>query len=185
MHKKKQFTAALMITGTIGLAAPSLFAQTAPGAGPSGPGTPGQTVPNAQRPGPTFPTPDPTMPQTQPGVPRPAPGLPQSKPVPGQPTPGSPQTEIPGQPGPIPGQPGTIPEQLNQPMEPTRLDPPAGTTGQQKPNGARLEGERQSIVPPEPRSINPQPGQSGTNPALGGGTTQGHGANTAPGTAVR
>jgi hypothetical protein len=160
MKRKKQFVTTLILTGTIGVCAEPLLAQTAPGSGPAGPASPGLTVPNAQPPGPTFPQPEPTMPQTQPGVPGSMPGLPQSNPFPGQPTPGSPQT-APGQTAPLPGQPGTIPEKLDQPNVPNQLDRPGSSTEKQKPEGSRLEGERRSIIPPEPRTTMPAPGQSG------------------------
>jgi hypothetical protein len=167
MKQKRNVIKAVILSGAVGLGAPPLFAQTAPGGGLSGPANPNQPVPNAQQPGPTFPQPGPTVPQqgqrTTPT--EPTPGLPQTKPIPGQPTPGSPQTEpVPGQTAPAPGQPGTIPERLDQPGATNRLDPPSNSPQQQAPGtGAKLEGERRSIIPPEPRSTIP-PGQSGTIP---------------------
>jgi hypothetical protein len=168
MKRNQQLATALVLSGTIALGAQSLFAQSAPGGAPTGPANPGQPVPNAQQPGPTFPEPGLTIPQQrQPDIPgQPAPGLPQSKPFPGQPTPGSPQTEpIPGQAAPVPGQPGTIPERLDQPGATNRLDQPGTSPGTQAPGtGARLEGEPRTIIPPEPRTTAPQPGESGTIP---------------------
>ena len=173
MRRKKNLVAAAILSTMVGVGAHSLFAQTTPEGALSGPANPTQPMPNAQQPGPTFPQPGLTIPQqgqrTMPT--EPAPGLPQSKPIPGQPTPGSPQTEIPGQTAPLPGQPGTIPERLEQPSAPSRLDAPGTSTQQQSPGtAARLEGERRSIIPPEPRSTVPQPGQSGTLQG-GSGTT--------------
>lgn len=166
MKRKKEIMTAVILSGTIGFAGQSLFAQTTPG-GPSGPATPGQPIPNTQQPSPTFPEPGLTIPQPrQPAVPgQPAPGLPQSKPLPGQPTPGSPQTEpIPGQTAPLPGQQGTIPEKFEQPGATNRLDGSGTSTEKQAPQGTRLEGERRSIIPPAPPTTSRQPGESSTAP---------------------
>jgi len=66
MKRKKQILTAVILSGSVGLAANSLFAQGAPGSGQPGP------------------TPKPR--QTQPTIPgQPAPGLPQTEPMPGQP----------------------------------------------------------------------------------------------------
>jgi peptidoglycan hydrolase-like protein with peptidoglycan-binding domain len=66
MKRKKQILTAVILSGSVGLAANSLFAQGAPGSGQPGP------------------TPQPR--QTQPTIPgQPAPGLPQTEPMPGQP----------------------------------------------------------------------------------------------------
>jgi Putative peptidoglycan binding domain len=92
MNRKKEIVTAVLLSGSIGIGAQSLFAQGMPGGGPSGPSTPGQTT------GPTVPQPEPTIPQqTQPTIP-------------GQPAPGLPQT------APMPGQPGTIPERMQPPQ---------------------------------------------------------------------
>jgi hypothetical protein len=169
MKRKKEIMTAAILSGIVGLGAPSLFAQTAPGGVPSGSATPGQTAPTVPQPGPTFPQPGLTVPQQpQPNIPgQPAPGLPQSKPIPGQPTPGLPQTEpIPGQAAPLPGQPGTIPERLEQPTTPNRLDVPGTSTEKPAPGtGAKLEGERRSIIPPAPRTATPIPGEADTTSA--------------------
>src|SRR5215475_2742098 len=66
MKRKKQILTAVILSGSVGLGASSLFAQGAPGSGP----------------GPTGPQPRPTQP-TIPG--QPAPGLPQTEPMPGKP----------------------------------------------------------------------------------------------------
>jgi hypothetical protein len=112
MKQKKTFVTAVFLSGTVGLGAQSLFAQSVAGeAAPSKPPAGGQT-------GPAMPQAEPNMPpQTQPTIPgQPAPGLPQSKPFPGQPTPGLSQREpVPGQAAPLPGQPGTIPEKVAPP----------------------------------------------------------------------
>src|SRR5262245_55659286 len=72
MKRKKQMLTAFILSGSVGLGAQSILAQTAPG-GQTGPGTPGQ-------PGPAGPR------QTQPTIPgQPAPGLPQTEPMPGKP----------------------------------------------------------------------------------------------------
>jgi hypothetical protein len=167
MKRNKQLVTVVILSGTLSLGAQALFAQSAPGGAPSGPGTPRQTTPTVPQPGATFPEPGTTIPQqTQPNIPgQPAPGIPQTRPFPGQPTtPSSPQSEtIPGQTTPVPGQPGTIPEILDQPGATNRLDRPGTSTERQTPGtGSSLEGERRSIIPPEPRSTVPQPGQSGT-----------------------
>ena len=66
MKRKKQILTAVILSGSVGLGANSLFAQGAPGSGQPGP------------------TPQPR--QTQPTIPgQPAPGLPQTEPMPGQP----------------------------------------------------------------------------------------------------
>ena len=66
MKRKKQILTAVILSGSVGLGAHSLFAQGAPGSGQPGP------------------TPQPR--QTQPTIPgQPAPGLPQTEPMPGQP----------------------------------------------------------------------------------------------------
>lgn len=174
MKQKNQLVTAVFLSATVGLGAQSLSAQTAPGSGSSGPTTPGQPLPNAQQPSPTFPQPGLTIPQPrQPETPtQPSPGLPQTKPFPGQPTtPGAPQTEpMPGQTAPLPGQPGTIPERLDQPSAPNRLDAPGSSTEKQAPGtGAKLEGERRSIIPPAPHTATPRSGESGTT--AGGNTS--------------
>ncbi len=66
MKRKKQILSAVILSGSVGLGANSLFAQGAPGSG---------------QPGPT------SQPrQTQPTIPgQPSPGLPQAEPMPGQP----------------------------------------------------------------------------------------------------
>jgi peptidoglycan hydrolase-like protein with peptidoglycan-binding domain len=67
MKRKKQMLTAVILSGSVGLGANSLFAQGAPGSG---------------QPGPTGPQPR----QTQPTIPgQPAPGLPQTEPMPGKP----------------------------------------------------------------------------------------------------
>ncbi len=67
MKRKKQILTAVILSGSVGLVANSLFAQGAPGSG---------------QPGPTGPQPR----QTQPTIPgQPAPGLPQTEPMPGKP----------------------------------------------------------------------------------------------------
>jgi peptidoglycan hydrolase-like protein with peptidoglycan-binding domain len=72
MKRKKQILTAVILSGSVGLGAQSILAQSAPG-GQTGPGAPGQ-------PGPSVPR------QTQPTIPgQPAPGLPQTEPMPGQP----------------------------------------------------------------------------------------------------
>jgi hypothetical protein len=97
MRRKKQIVTAALLSGSVALGAQSLFAQGAPGGGPSGPSSPGQTGPTVPQPGPTTPR------QTQPTNPgQPAPGLGQSDPAPGQP-------------GTVPGQRGTIPERVERP----------------------------------------------------------------------
>ena len=66
MKRKKQILTAVILSGSVGLGANSLFAQGAPGSGQPGP------------------TPQPR--QTQPTIPgQPSPGLPQTEPMPGQP----------------------------------------------------------------------------------------------------
>lgn len=66
MKRKKQILTAVILSGSVGLAVQSVFAQGAPGSGQPGP------------------TPQPR--QTQPTIPgQPAPGLPQAEPMPGQP----------------------------------------------------------------------------------------------------
>jgi peptidoglycan hydrolase-like protein with peptidoglycan-binding domain len=66
MKRKKEILTAVILSGSVGLGAHSLFAQGAPGSGQPGP------------------TPQPR--QTQPTIPgQPAPGLPQTEPMPGQP----------------------------------------------------------------------------------------------------
>jgi hypothetical protein len=90
VKRRKEILTAVLLSGSVGLGAQSLFAQGVPGGRPSGPSSPGQTVP-------------------QPGMPR------EMQPtIPGQPAPGLPQT------APIPGQPGTIPEQIQPPPEAAR-----------------------------------------------------------------
>ena len=65
MKRKKQILTAVILSGSVGLGANSLFAQGAPGSGQPGP------------------TPQPR--QTQPTIPgQPSPGLPQTEPMPGQ-----------------------------------------------------------------------------------------------------
>jgi len=93
---RKQAVTAVLLSGTVGLGAQAIFAQT--GTSPGGqPGSPGQTGPTVPRPGPQVPR------ETQPTLPgKPAPGIPQTDPAPGQP-------------GTVPGGPGTIPERLEQP----------------------------------------------------------------------
>jgi hypothetical protein len=88
MNLKNQTLTALILSGSLGLAAQAVFAQTTPGSAPSGPMAPGRTSPQVD---PNFPQ------QMQPTIP-------------GQPAPG-----IPGQSEPIPGQPGTIPERIQPP----------------------------------------------------------------------
>jgi len=67
MKRKKQILTAVILSGSVGVGANSLFAQGAPGSG---------------QPGPTGPQPR----QTQPTIPgQPAPGLPQTEPMPGKP----------------------------------------------------------------------------------------------------
>jgi hypothetical protein len=67
MKRKKQILTAVILSGSVGLGANSLFAQGAPG---------------SSQPGPTGPQPR----QTQPTIPgQPAPGLPQTDPMPGKP----------------------------------------------------------------------------------------------------
>jgi len=66
MKRKKQILTAVILSGSVGLGASSLFAQGVPGSGPA----------------PTGPQPRPTQP-TIPG--QPAPGLPQTEPMPGKP----------------------------------------------------------------------------------------------------
>lgn len=116
MKRKQQILTAVVLSGSMGLGAQTIFAQTTPGSSP-GATTPGQT-------GPTVPQPEPSFPrQPQPTIPgQPAPGLPQTAPIPGQPTPGPQTGPVPGQqtPGlpqtsPLPGQPGTIPERVENP----------------------------------------------------------------------
>jgi hypothetical protein len=171
MKCKQRLVQAAILSAAVSLGAESLFAQTAPGGGLSGPANPSQPVPNAQQPGPTFPQPGLTVPQEgQRSTPtQPTPGLPQSKPLPGQPTPGSPQTEpIPGQTAPLPGQPGTIPERFEQPGATNRVAPPATSTENPAPKtGARLEGERRSVTPPPPQGTTPLPGETGGVPGPG------------------
>ena len=87
MKQKRHMLAAVLLSGSVGVGAQSLFAQGTPEGGPSGPASPGQTVP---QPGPSMPR------EVQPTIP-------------GQPAPGLPQTQ------PLPGQPGTIPEQIQPP----------------------------------------------------------------------
>jgi Putative peptidoglycan binding domain len=96
MRRKKQIVIGALVSSSIALGAQSIFAQGAPGGGPSGPASPGQTGPTVPQPGPTSPR------QTQPTNP-------------GQPAPGVGQTDpAPGQPG-TPGQRGTIPERVERP----------------------------------------------------------------------
>lgn len=72
MRRKKQILSVTLLAASLGLGAPVLFAQTAPG--PMGPN------PSRPQPGPTLPR------ETQPTIPgQPAPGLPQPGPMPGQP----------------------------------------------------------------------------------------------------
>src|SRR5919108_279978 len=92
MKRKKQILTAILLSGSVGLGAQSLFAQSAPGGGPSAPSNPGTT-------GPTVPQPGPGMPQEMQPT------------IPGQPAPGLPQT------WPFPGQPGTIPERIQPPEQ--------------------------------------------------------------------
>ena len=66
MKRKKQILTAVILSGSVGLGASSLFAQGVPGSGPA----------------PTGPQPRPTQP-TIPG--QPGPGLPQTEPMPGKP----------------------------------------------------------------------------------------------------
>jgi hypothetical protein len=189
MGRRKRFITIVMLSGTLGLGAESLVAQTAPGgtaAGPAAgqnapgvpgstsprtepgtipmePATPGQSVPNS--PGPTFPQPETGIPPQRPLDPlsQPAPGAHQSKPFPGQ---SAPHAEpVPGQTAPLPSQPGTTsPERLDQPSIPNHLDTPSGPSERQAPGtGAKLEGERRLIIPPAPPSTTPQPGNSGAS----------------------
>ena len=73
MNGRRKVLTAAILSASVGLGAPAIFAQNAPSGGPSAPGNPGQTVP---QPGP----------RTQPTIPgQPAPGLPQTDPLPGQP----------------------------------------------------------------------------------------------------
>jgi Putative peptidoglycan binding domain len=90
MRRKRQIVTAALLSGSVAFGAQSIFAQGAPGGGPSGPASPGQTGPTVPQPGPTTPR------QTQPTNP-------------GQPAPGTPQTD------PMPGQRGTIPERVERP----------------------------------------------------------------------
>lgn len=73
MNRRRKVLTAALLSASVGFGAQSIFAQSAPGSAPSGPGTPGETLP---QPGP----------RTQPTIPgQPAPGLPQTNPLPGQP----------------------------------------------------------------------------------------------------
>jgi hypothetical protein len=97
MRRKNQIVTAALLSGSVAFGAQSLFAQGAPGGGPSGPASPGQTGPTVPQPGPSTPR------QTQPTDP-------------GQRAPGVGQTDpAPGQPGTVPGQRGTIPERVERP----------------------------------------------------------------------
>jgi|ERR1044071_605186 hypothetical protein len=72
MSRKKQIVSVTLLSASLGLSAPALFAQNVPG--PMGPN------PSTPQPGPTQPR------ATQPTIPgQPAPGLPQTQPMPGQP----------------------------------------------------------------------------------------------------
>jgi len=72
MNGKKQIITVTLLSASLGLSAPALLAQTAPG--PMGPS------PSTPQPGPSLPR------ETQPTIPgQPAPGLPQTQPMPGQP----------------------------------------------------------------------------------------------------
>jgi hypothetical protein len=153
MQSRKPLVSAIVLSASVGLIAPFAFAQTAPGGTPIGPATPGGVPPS----GPTRPQPGQTLPQpARPNAPvQPAPGVLQTDPFPGRPTPGgTPIEPVPGQPAPIPGQPGTIPERLEQPRPTTPPAKPGSSPEMQAPgSGARLDGERRSIIPPEPRTI--------------------------------
>jgi hypothetical protein len=73
MKRKKQILTAVILSGSVGLGAQSIFAQGAPGGGQTGPRAPGELGPSVPR-------------QTQPTIPgQPGPGLPQTEPMPGQP----------------------------------------------------------------------------------------------------
>jgi hypothetical protein len=109
MHSKKVLISAVIFSGSIGLAANSVFAQAGSGAGGSAPGTavPGQSAPIRPESG--------TMPrETQPTIPGQA--APHSPGKSDQVFPG--QQGVPGVPGQdriIPGQQGTIPERVERP----------------------------------------------------------------------
>lgn len=100
MKRKKHILTAVVLSGSVGLGAQSIFAQSGPGGGapggPSGPSVPGQSGPTVPQPGPGSPR------QTQPTIP-------------GEPTPG-----VPRQTDPMPGQPGTIPERVERPSAGTQ-----------------------------------------------------------------
>ncbi|HSE86016.1 MAG TPA: peptidoglycan-binding protein, partial [Candidatus Binatia bacterium] len=68
MKRKKQILTAVILSGSVGLGAQSIFAQGAPGGGQTGPRTPGELGPSVPR-------------QTQPTIP----GQPAPEPMPGQP----------------------------------------------------------------------------------------------------
>src|SRR5918996_3033730 len=97
MKRKKQILTAVILSGSVGLGAQSILAQSGPGGGggtgggSSGSGAPGQTGPTVPQPGPGSPR------ETQPTVP-------------GQSSPGGA-----GRSDPLPGQPGTIPERVERP----------------------------------------------------------------------
>src|SRR5918996_1456398 len=97
MKRKKQILTAVILSGSVGLGAQSILAQSGPGGGAgtgggsSGSGAPGQTGPTVPQPGPGSPR------ETQPTVP-------------GQSSPGGA-----GRSDPLPGQPGTIPERVERP----------------------------------------------------------------------
>jgi hypothetical protein len=87
MNQRRKILTVALLSASVGLGAPAVFAQTSPG-GTSMPGGPAQ-------PGPAVPQPGPQTQPTIPGKPAPVPGLPQTDP--------------------IPGQPGTIPERMEHP----------------------------------------------------------------------
>jgi peptidoglycan hydrolase-like protein with peptidoglycan-binding domain len=68
MKRKKQILTAVILSGSVGLGAQSIFAQGAPGGGQTGPRAPGELGPSVPR-------------QTQPTIP----GQPAPEPMPGQP----------------------------------------------------------------------------------------------------
>lgn len=72
MNRRRKVLTAALLSASVGFGAQSIFAQSAPGSAPSGPGAPSQTLP---QPGP----------RTQPTIPGQPPGLSQTDPMPGQP----------------------------------------------------------------------------------------------------
>src|SRR5437660_4340650 len=101
--KRNKIVAAALLSASVGLGAPLLFAQVSPGGGSSAPSKSGVT--------------EPTVPEPGPGTPR------QMEPtIPGKPAPTVPRKIDPvlGSGEPIPGQAGTIPEQMQQPNTTTQ-----------------------------------------------------------------